>query len=239
MAGYVRLQRAHSAWRVDRTTVLLPFLRRYWWSGTPCTVECQLQWLHVSQTSWGIRGRHSPRRISAQRPRIGVTLRSRPIARFRIASAGTVAAKSQGRDFALRNKSPISVRPIYLGPKCAAKEIGMIDKRFVPIPSPIPREAEADEQERLPRNRDAARCGAMLPYEPPMIWTLHPSDTGLPPGVFEEWGGECLSHRSETHRDRRHLFHVQSRWRVTRWLRSLRAWLDNSSLRHPRPARRG
>jgi len=50
---------------------------------------------------------------------------------------------------ALRNKSPISVRPIYLGPKCAAKETSMIDKRIVPLPNPVRREAEADQQERL------------------------------------------------------------------------------------------
>ena len=116
----------------------------------------------------------------------------------------------------------------------------MTYKRFIPKYRPPPMEVEADAEERRLRNRDAARCGAELPYEPPMIWTLHPSDTGLPPGVFEEWGDECLSYRSENHReDRRHQFPVQSRWRVTRWLQSLRAWLDNSSLRHPRPARRG
>ena len=42
----------------------------------------------------------------------------------------------------------------------------------------------------------AVSCsGGKFPYEPPVIETFYPGSTGLPPGVFEDWAGECFSRR--------------------------------------------
>lgn len=72
--------------------------------------------------------------------------------------------------------------------------MGKIEQRFVPEHNPDPTEAGADLGERLHQDGDAVRGGARLPGVPPVIETLYPSIDGLPPGVFEEWVGECFAH---------------------------------------------
>ncbi len=54
-----------------------------------------------------------------------------------------------------------------------------------------------DHAESVPAIDNGGRSVAKLPYEPPRIETFYPSSTGLPPDVFEEWGGKDLL-RSET-----------------------------------------
>ena len=73
----------------------------------------------------------------------------------------------------------------------------MIETRLTPKQGQGPTEAEADQEERLHKDRDAVRGGAKLPYVPPVIETLYPSSDSLPPGVFDEWAGECFIRRQE------------------------------------------
>ena len=49
-----------------------------------------------------------------------------------------------------------------------------------------------DHPESVPANDNGGWSVAKLPYEPPRFETFHPTGTRLPPGVFEEWTGECF-----------------------------------------------
>lgn len=79
----------------------------------------------------------------------------------------------------------------------------MTDRSPFPKRNLHPTKADLNYTDSVPANPKAAREGAKLPYVPPVIETLYPSSTGLPPGVFEEWGGECMR-CSEANGDDRH-----------------------------------
>ena len=94
-----------------------------------------------------------------------------------------------------------------------------------------------DHAVSVPANDNAGRPVAKLPYEPPVIETLYPTSTGLPPDVFEEWGGECMR-RSETDDKGQHDLHsARSQWSVARWLKTCRILLDTLGRRHPKPGK--
>ena len=56
---------------------------------------------------------------------------------------------------------------------------------------------EPDREEQLDKTRgNEPRCGARLPYVPPVIETFRPSIEGPPPDVIREWSGESLRESS-------------------------------------------
>ena len=89
------------------------------------------------------------------------------------------------------SNSPVSKRPIFRKPMCEAGETGLIDKTFIPIPSPVRMAAEPDHEERLHEHRDSGpHGGATLPRVAPAIETLGPRIAGLPPDVIGKWSGQ-------------------------------------------------
>ncbi len=68
----------------------------------------------------------------------------------------------------------------------------------------------------VPPIGNAKRSVAKLPNEPPVIETLYPSSTGLPPGVIDEWGGKNLLRSETDDRNQRKLHVARSKWGVAR-----------------------
>ena len=72
------------------------------------------------------------------------------------------------------------------------------------------------------------------PYEPPVIETLYPRSTGLPPDVIDEWSGKCLL-QPETVGDARGLRLVRSHGSVAGWRGIFRMVMAKLGLRHQEP----
>ena len=53
-------------------------------------------------------------------------------------------------------------------------------------------EGEEDPKERRLRNRDAARGAEKLPWVPPVIDSFYANNSGLSPGLYDEWPLACL-----------------------------------------------